>query len=221
MMVTPVQYLAKGTYAGLGFVYWFLIPTLCAMTRKQRALLPAPLFDIPTDAEYAMEIIARRLKLGHSITPDKKTNHNKEYIRGSTSNIDVSNPLSPTRSRGDTASVMSGGVGSPITGGATVSSPTTMNGGAGSIMSDMTNTTNGNVDGVQKPTNADVGVSANGGQAPISGPDVTDVSPAMPGAMPGGTAVMRGSSIPIQTQSKHPISGLLKTEPLNLLCIVL
>ncbi|KAG8869441.1 hypothetical protein FRB98_002554 [Tulasnella sp. 332] len=209
VMVTPVQYLAKGTYAGLGFVYWFPIPTLCAMSRKQRALLPSPFFDIPTDAEYAMEIIARRLKLGHSITPDKKMNHNRDYIRGSTSNVDVSSTLSPTRSR-DTASVLSAvvgagvGIGSPIGGSAMLLGPTSMNGDTASIRSGMTNTTDRSVDGAQKPSSTYFNISANRGQDPISGPDVTNVSPTMQSSMPhkvGGRLQIPGSLLPIQAQT--------------------
>jgi len=63
---------------------------------------------------------------------------------------------------------------------------------------------NTNADGVQKPTSEDLGVSANGGQAPVSGPNAKDVSPAMPGAMPhtlGGTKNVSHSSLPIQTQT--------------------
>lgn len=170
MMVTPVEYLAKGTYAALGFVYWFLIPTLCAMTRRQRALIPPPLFDVPTDAEYAMEIIARRLQLGQSVTPDKKSNANKEYIRGS--NV----ALAAARS---SASLHNGVTGLD----AQVAERLEM-------------------DGVQTMANGDAGVSANGGQEPFSGPDVTDVSPAIPGSMPGGVAVTRQGTLPIQIQSE-------------------
>ncbi|KAG8866505.1 hypothetical protein FRB97_003926 [Tulasnella sp. 331] len=130
------------------------------MSRKQRALLPSPFFEIPTDAEYAVEIIARRLKLGHSITPEKKMSHNRCYIKGSTSNVDVSSTLSPTRSR-DTASVLSGvvgagvGIGSQIGGSAMLLSPTWMNGSIASVRSGMINTTDWSVDGVQKPSSTD------------------------------------------------------------------
>ncbi|KAG8841492.1 hypothetical protein FRB96_007481 [Tulasnella sp. 330] len=160
------------------------------MSRKQRALLPSPFFEIPTDAEYAVEIIARRLKLGHSITPEKKMSHNRCYIKGSTSNVDVSSTLSPTRSR-DTASVLSGvvgagvGIGSQIGGSAMLLSPTWMNGSIASVRSGMINTTDWSVDGVQKPSSTDVSISANRGQDPIM----------------GGRLQIPGSLLPIKAQT--------------------
>ncbi|KAG8990726.1 hypothetical protein FRB94_013151 [Tulasnella sp. JGI-2019a] len=207
VMITPAQYLAKGTYAAMGFVYWFIIPTLCAMTRKQRALLPSPFFDIPTDAEYAMEIIARRLRHGYSVTPDRKTNRNLEYIRGSSSNLSVNNLAAPSRNRSrESLSVLSGivgggigaSLGSPVYGGM-LSSPVAMEGHSSAIPK-------ATADRVQKPTGSEMGVSENGGQAPVGGPDAMDVSPAIPRSTlynVGGIAKREGLPIQAQTFSAH------------------
>lgn len=108
---TPAQILAKATYAGLGFFYWFLIPVLCAMTRRQRAMIPSPLYDIPTDAEYAMEVIAHRIAVGGSVErPDKKHVKNLQQAYGAKtkgelpeavlSKTSLGAPLSASNSRG-------------------------------------------------------------------------------------------------------------------------
>ncbi|KAG8969953.1 hypothetical protein FRC03_012406 [Tulasnella sp. 419] len=74
----PAQYLAKAVYGGLGALFWFVIPVLCAMSRKQRQRIPPPFYDVPTDAEYAMEIIGMRLAQGKSVVPAKQ----KGFYRG-------------------------------------------------------------------------------------------------------------------------------------------
>ncbi|KAG8969610.1 hypothetical protein FRC05_001041 [Tulasnella sp. 425] len=94
--VTPAHILAKVVYAALGFVYWFLIPVLCAMTRKQRSMIPPPFWDIPTDAEYAMEIIAKRVANGQSVVSDKRQIRNITEAYGARSKRDL---LMKNRSR--------------------------------------------------------------------------------------------------------------------------
>lgn len=109
MTVTPAHILAKVVYAALGFVYWFLIPVLCAMTRKQRSMcvsfrldrfcsptnilgairIPPLFWDIPTDAEYAMEIIAKRVANGQSVVSDKKQIRNITEAYGARSKRDL------------------------------------------------------------------------------------------------------------------------------------
>ncbi|KAG8928537.1 hypothetical protein FRC01_005787 [Tulasnella sp. 417] len=87
--VTPVQILAKAVYGGLGFFFWFIIPVLCAMTRKQRSMIPPLFWDIPTDAEYAMEIIAQRVAKGESVVFDKKQIRNITEAYGARSKRDL------------------------------------------------------------------------------------------------------------------------------------
>ncbi|KAF8684494.1 hypothetical protein RHS04_01292 [Rhizoctonia solani] len=66
---TPAQILAKTTYAVVGFFYWFAIPVLLAMPPEARSRIPPPLFDVPTDAEYAMSLMSIRVAKGESIVP--------------------------------------------------------------------------------------------------------------------------------------------------------
>ncbi|KAG9026349.1 hypothetical protein FS837_004643 [Tulasnella sp. UAMH 9824] len=89
VMVTPAHIIAKAVYAGMGFFYWFLIPVLCAMTRKQRSMIPPLFWDIPTDAEYAMEIIAQRVAKGESVVSDKRHIRNITEAYGARSKRDL------------------------------------------------------------------------------------------------------------------------------------
>ncbi|KDN49084.1 hypothetical protein RSAG8_02437, partial [Rhizoctonia solani AG-8 WAC10335] len=67
--LAPAQILAKATYAIIGVFYWFVIPVLLAMPPEARKRLPAPLFDVPTDAEYAMSLMSIRVAKGENIIP--------------------------------------------------------------------------------------------------------------------------------------------------------
>ncbi|CAE6441080.1 unnamed protein product [Rhizoctonia solani] len=67
--LTPAQILAKITYAIIGVFYWFIVPVLLAMPPEARKRIPAPLFDIPTDAEYAMSLMSIRVAKGENIIP--------------------------------------------------------------------------------------------------------------------------------------------------------
>ncbi|CAE6406596.1 unnamed protein product [Rhizoctonia solani] len=66
----PAQTLAKTTYAVIGVFYWFIIPVLLAIPPEARKRIPPPLFDIPTDAEYAMSLMNIRVAKGESIVPN-------------------------------------------------------------------------------------------------------------------------------------------------------
>ncbi|KAG8763954.1 hypothetical protein FRC11_008281 [Ceratobasidium sp. 423] len=67
--LASVRVLAKTTYAVVGIFYWFAIPVLLAMPPEARKQIPAPLFDVPTDAEYAMSLMSIRVAKGESIIP--------------------------------------------------------------------------------------------------------------------------------------------------------
>jgi len=90
-------------------------------------MLPSPLYDIPTDAEYAMEIIARRVAQGESISPDKQHAKNLAEAYGDRAKRDLvfqnkskasinttGTPLSPTASIQPPPSVMTDVSGRPV-----------------------------------------------------------------------------------------------------------
>ncbi|KAH7338923.1 hypothetical protein B0J17DRAFT_659126 [Rhizoctonia solani] len=68
-VLAPAQFLAKTTYAIIGIFYWFIVPILLAIPPEDRKRIPAPLFDVPTDSEYAMSLMSIRVAKGESIVP--------------------------------------------------------------------------------------------------------------------------------------------------------
>lgn len=78
MIFVPAQYLAKGTYGALGFAFWFLPNIWMAIPLEHRSRIPAPLSDVPTDAEYAMEIIGQRAARGEDVLPTKLRKQKKK-----------------------------------------------------------------------------------------------------------------------------------------------
>ncbi|KAJ1302740.1 hypothetical protein OPQ81_003052 [Rhizoctonia solani] len=67
--LAPAQTIAKTTYAIIGIFYWFVIPVLLAMPPEARKRIPPPLFDVPTDSEYAISLMSIRVARGESIIP--------------------------------------------------------------------------------------------------------------------------------------------------------
>ncbi|KIM85186.1 hypothetical protein PILCRDRAFT_5540 [Piloderma croceum F 1598] len=80
----PAKYIAKLVYAVGGIFFWHIAPIIAAMPAADRARLPPAFNDIPSDADYAMELISQRVASGLSIKPPKKPkkpqNRNVETI---------------------------------------------------------------------------------------------------------------------------------------------
>ncbi|KAF7339482.1 RNA cytidine acetyltransferase [Mycena sanguinolenta] len=66
-LVMPAQYLAKLACFIGGFLFWHAAPIIAAL--PPGAQLPPALADVPTDAEYAMELISQRVAAGLPIQP--------------------------------------------------------------------------------------------------------------------------------------------------------
>ncbi|KAH8120143.1 hypothetical protein DFH11DRAFT_1558537 [Phellopilus nigrolimitatus] len=65
----PAKYIMKLASFILGFLYWHVVPIIAALPPFDRSRLP-PLFEnVPTDAEYAMELISQRISRGEDIRP--------------------------------------------------------------------------------------------------------------------------------------------------------
>ncbi|KAJ7487588.1 hypothetical protein B0H11DRAFT_1805241 [Mycena galericulata] len=65
----PAKYLAKLTYFVGGFLFWHITPVIAALTPVERARFPPAFADVPTDAEYAMELISQRVAAGLDVRP--------------------------------------------------------------------------------------------------------------------------------------------------------
>ncbi|KAL0951211.1 hypothetical protein HGRIS_007934 [Hohenbuehelia grisea] len=68
----PAKYLAKSFYLIIGVAFWHVTPIILALPPPERARLPPPLVDVPTDADYAMELISQRVASGLDVTPKKR-----------------------------------------------------------------------------------------------------------------------------------------------------
>jgi len=77
MIFTPAQILAKGIYAILGIAFWFLPTVILALPLEHLSRIPAPFGDVPTDAEFAMEIIGQRFARGETVLPSSVRNRRK------------------------------------------------------------------------------------------------------------------------------------------------
>ncbi|KAJ7169911.1 hypothetical protein C8R46DRAFT_1090503 [Mycena filopes] len=67
----PAKYLAKLTYLTAGVLFWHVTPVIAALPPSERARLPPAFSDVPTDAEYAMELISQRVAAGLDVRPPR------------------------------------------------------------------------------------------------------------------------------------------------------
>ncbi|KAJ7038215.1 hypothetical protein C8F04DRAFT_1089928 [Mycena alexandri] len=70
-LLLPAKYLAKLTYFTGGFLFWHVTPVIAALPPSDRARLPPAFSDVPTDAEYAMELISQRVAAGLDVRPPR------------------------------------------------------------------------------------------------------------------------------------------------------
>ena len=83
MVFTPAQILAKAIYAILGIAFWLLPTVILALPLEHLSRIPAPFGDVPTDAEFAMEIIGQRSVRGEAVLPSTLRSERKNR-RGAT-----------------------------------------------------------------------------------------------------------------------------------------
>ncbi|KAF8905572.1 hypothetical protein CPB84DRAFT_1844975 [Gymnopilus junonius] len=74
----PTQYTVKLVFFALGFAFWHITPILAAMPPSAWERIPPPFSDAPTDAEYAMELISRRVAAGLQIEPSKSSRNSRK-----------------------------------------------------------------------------------------------------------------------------------------------
>ncbi|KZT02693.1 uncharacterized protein LAESUDRAFT_729938 [Laetiporus sulphureus 93-53] len=67
----PAWLLVKLSGFVVGVVFWHVMPIVTAIPPEERARFPKPFEDVPTDAEYAMELISQRVARGLEIKPKK------------------------------------------------------------------------------------------------------------------------------------------------------
>jgi hypothetical protein len=86
-LLVPARYLAKIVYFAAGFAFWHVSPVLDSLSASgrsrsvplrraillshERCSMPPPLYDVPTDTDYAMQLMADRIAKGHNLKPTK------------------------------------------------------------------------------------------------------------------------------------------------------
>ncbi|KAJ8522580.1 hypothetical protein ONZ45_g871 [Pleurotus djamor] len=67
-MILPAQYLSKLVSFTLGFFFWHVVPVLSCLSASDCERIPPLFVDVPTDAEFALEVITNRVATGLPIT---------------------------------------------------------------------------------------------------------------------------------------------------------
>ncbi|KAJ6604639.1 hypothetical protein DFH09DRAFT_316597 [Mycena vulgaris] len=70
-LFVPAEYLAKLIYFIGGLLFWHITPVIAALSPRDRARFPPAFSDVPTDAEYAMELISQRVAAGLDVRPPR------------------------------------------------------------------------------------------------------------------------------------------------------
>ncbi|KAI0068209.1 hypothetical protein BV25DRAFT_1818594 [Artomyces pyxidatus] len=71
-LMLPAQYLAKMVYFAGGFMFWHVTPVIMAIPPSELSRLPAPMHDVPTDTDVAMELISQRVARGLPVLPPRR-----------------------------------------------------------------------------------------------------------------------------------------------------
>ncbi|KAF9229271.1 hypothetical protein BS17DRAFT_824514, partial [Gyrodon lividus] len=90
VLVLPAQYVAKLAYFFGGVVFWHVVPVVAALARADLARVPPVFRDAPTDAEYAMDLIAKRIAAGQDVgISTQRNNHSHRASDASTSTLSL------------------------------------------------------------------------------------------------------------------------------------
>jgi len=90
VLALPAQYVAKLAYLFGGIAFWHVVPVVAALPRADIARVPPAFGDAPTDADYAMELIARRIAAGQDVGISvQRNNHRHRASNASTVSLTV------------------------------------------------------------------------------------------------------------------------------------
>ncbi|PIL31936.1 hypothetical protein GSI_06640 [Ganoderma sinense ZZ0214-1] len=68
----PARYLARLVGLVVGGTFWHVIPVVAAIPESERRRIPSPLSFVPSDTEYAMELVSQRVARGLPVTAKQK-----------------------------------------------------------------------------------------------------------------------------------------------------
>ncbi|KAH9950357.1 hypothetical protein B0H21DRAFT_785156 [Amylocystis lapponica] len=67
----PAKYLVKLSGLAVGILFWHAVPIIVKIPPSDRARIPPPFNNVPTDADYAMELISQRVARGLDVKPKR------------------------------------------------------------------------------------------------------------------------------------------------------
>ncbi|KAI0651883.1 hypothetical protein C8Q79DRAFT_63725 [Trametes meyenii] len=73
----PAKYLVRFVGFLVGGFFWHVVPVLAAVPAPDRSRVPPPLASIPTDAEYAMDLISQRVARGLPVRPKRRRHRHR------------------------------------------------------------------------------------------------------------------------------------------------
>ncbi|KAL6309947.1 hypothetical protein BKA93DRAFT_722328 [Sparassis latifolia] len=85
LTLLPAKYLAKLSGFVCGVAFWHVVPILVAIPSSDRARIPVPFSDVPTDADYAMDLISQRVARGLDVKPKRRESGRNSPDRASIS----------------------------------------------------------------------------------------------------------------------------------------
>ncbi|KAF8807393.1 hypothetical protein BYT27DRAFT_7288895 [Phlegmacium glaucopus] len=74
--------LCKLTFFVLGFIFWHVVPIIVSLPPSDIERLPPAFHDVPTDVEYAMQLMSQRVAAGLEIKPPKSIKRDRLHQPG-------------------------------------------------------------------------------------------------------------------------------------------
>ncbi|KAI0361586.1 hypothetical protein OH77DRAFT_444853 [Trametes cingulata] len=96
----PAQYLVRFVGFLAGGFFWHIVPILAAIPASQRSRIPPPLSSVPTDAQYAMDLISQRVARGLPVRPKRR-----KVRRGSSDTVNVTEAEKESHERSKSSSI--------------------------------------------------------------------------------------------------------------------
>ncbi|KAH9849733.1 hypothetical protein C2E23DRAFT_838267 [Lenzites betulinus] len=82
LCLLPAQYLSRAVGFAVGGFFWHIIPILAVIPKSERSRIPPLLSQVPTDAEYAMDLISQRVARGLPVRPKRRKRHHESSEAG-------------------------------------------------------------------------------------------------------------------------------------------
>ncbi|KIJ68465.1 hypothetical protein HYDPIDRAFT_106664 [Hydnomerulius pinastri MD-312] len=111
VLILPAHYIAKLLYMSGGVVFWHVVPVIAALPKADRARLPPAFGDASTDADYAMDLITKRIAAGQDVgVTASRTGHSHRGSNASTTTVNLTGTSFDTGTNREEQSTNSDGI---------------------------------------------------------------------------------------------------------------